>query len=207
MVCMEFKPLSTHPLFMDLTGKRYGRWLVLGFLGRTKQNGAFKWWCRCDCGIERHVTGDSLAGGRSVSCGCLVHEKRTEEDFKTRNRLYQKKYREKNKEIRAAKLKEWRSKSPEKRYAYNRDYHYRKKYGISHSEAEALLESQNGRCLICNDEINLGGTGGPCIDHNHETHEVRGILCRPCNHGLGCFQEKEEIMLSAIAYLKRRGIR
>lgn len=201
---MEHQPLSTHPLFLDLTGKQYGRLLVLGFLGRQSQKyGKFKWWCRCDCGVERSVVGETLANGKTTSCGCRIHEKKTTETFQEQNKRYQKKYRAKNREARAEKLRDWRSKRADHVYAQSRDYAYRFKYGITYAQAEVLLASQGGCCQICGDEIKLGGTGGAVVDHDHDTGVVRGILCKPCNVGLGFLRDNEAILLSAIAYIKK----
>ena len=60
-------PRGGHNL-IDLTGKRFGRWLVLR-LSHTDRM-AF-WLCRCDCGTEKPVAGSELRKGRSLSCGCL----------------------------------------------------------------------------------------------------------------------------------------
>lgn len=57
------------PALIDVTGQRFGRWLVLG-RGDHK-----RWRCRCECGLERAVAGDHLRGGRSRSCGCLKLER------------------------------------------------------------------------------------------------------------------------------------
>lgn len=50
---------------IDLTGQKFNRWTVLSYEG----NG--KWNCRCDCGTEKIVSGDSLKRGQSKSCGCF----------------------------------------------------------------------------------------------------------------------------------------
>jgi hypothetical protein len=56
--------------FVDLTGQRFGRWVVIGrYPGNSKQN-RVQWACKCDCGYRRAVTGDSLVSGKSQSCGC-----------------------------------------------------------------------------------------------------------------------------------------
>lgn len=57
---------------IDLTGQRFGRWLVLAF--DHAQSATF-WQCRCDCGTARTVSGDSLRRGRSTNCGCFAREK------------------------------------------------------------------------------------------------------------------------------------
>ncbi len=60
--------------FVDYTGQRYGRWIVLSFIGNNYR-GDRLWLCRCDCGIERVVKGGILRSGESQSCGCLNKEK------------------------------------------------------------------------------------------------------------------------------------
>lgn len=55
----------------DITGQRFGRWLVVAF---NRSAAAPLWDCRCDCGTVRVVSGDSLRRGRSQSCGCLARE-------------------------------------------------------------------------------------------------------------------------------------
>lgn len=59
---------------IDLIGKRFGRLLVLSRVDKTN-NGNYKWLCKCDCGNEKEILGDSLNSGRTQSCGCLHKEK------------------------------------------------------------------------------------------------------------------------------------
>jgi hypothetical protein len=61
--------MATKRMPEDLTGRRYGRWLVLSFSHRKKSTSY--WLCRCDCGTERVVIGTSLNYGSSRCCGCL----------------------------------------------------------------------------------------------------------------------------------------
>jgi len=66
---------------IDLTGQRFGRWLVLGRerLPKPLAGGtAYGWRCRCDCGSERVIDRSSLVSGRSKSCGCDRSEKAAE---------------------------------------------------------------------------------------------------------------------------------
>lgn len=59
-------------------------------------------------------------------------------------------------------------------------------YGITLAEYDQMIETQNGVCAICGD-INPGGRR-LCVDHNHKTGEVRGLLCIKCNGWLGKFE-------------------
>ena len=63
--------------FVDLTGKRFGRWTVIGRAESRMSAGkpVVFWKCKCDCGTERDVSGNSLRCGLSESCGCLHKEK------------------------------------------------------------------------------------------------------------------------------------
>lgn len=58
---------------IDLTGKRYGRLIVVGEEGKDKA-GHLKWQCKCDCGNMTVVSGTNLKSGRIKSCGCLLAE-------------------------------------------------------------------------------------------------------------------------------------
>ena len=76
--------------FIDLTGQRFGRWLVIKREGSDKYNNA-TWFCRCDCGTERVCSGNDLRQGKSRSCGCLKIDttiKRSTKNNKRYSRLY-----------------------------------------------------------------------------------------------------------------------
>lgn len=59
--------------FVDLTGKRFGRLVVIS---REKNNkrGKALWKCKCDCGNETIVLASRLRNGKTKSCGCLRSE-------------------------------------------------------------------------------------------------------------------------------------
>lgn len=61
------------PSNRQLTGERFGRWLVCEPAERDG-NMALRWWCVCDCGHRTRVHQSSLVTGISVSCGCLRDE-------------------------------------------------------------------------------------------------------------------------------------
>lgn len=59
---------------VDLTGKRFGRLVVICREGNMGKHPA--WRCVCDCGSETLVRGDHLREGATQSCRCLENEKR-----------------------------------------------------------------------------------------------------------------------------------
>lgn len=64
---------STPVNFRDRTGERYGRLVVIGRADNA--GGRTTWLCRCDCGGEKVVRGESLHAGLTQSCGCLRRER------------------------------------------------------------------------------------------------------------------------------------
>lgn len=84
------------------------------------------------------------------------------------------------------------------------DAQLRYKYGISLAEYDQLLAEQNNGCAICAKTPEQNGRR-LAVDHNHETGEVRGLLCSPCNQGIGLLQDNPAVVSKAAAYLMERG--
>jgi hypothetical protein len=68
---------------------------------------------------------------------------------------------------------------------------------ITYEEYLAKYEKLNGCCEICNIKLD-----SLCVDHNHTTGSIRGLLCTACNLGIEHFKESEQNMNSAIKYLQ-----
>jgi hypothetical protein len=83
-----------------------------------------------------------------------------------------------------------------------KDSHLKRTYGISLKDYNHKLVEQKHCCYICGiDELSV--KKGLVVDHNHNTGDVRGLLCGKCNSGLGFFNDKEELLLQAAEYLKK----
>jgi hypothetical protein len=76
-------------------------------------------------------------------------------------------------------------------------------YGITVQEYDLLLNKQDNQCAICGTEACMTGRVF-AVDHNHDTGEVRGLLCGKCNIGLGQFSDNPALLVRAAAYLERR---
>jgi len=82
------------------------------------------------------------------------------------------------------------------------------RYKITIPERDKMLSDQGGLCLICSRPINFDRTAGSKdttanIDHCHSTGKVRGILCWPCNVGIGKLQDNPKYLRIAAEYIER----
>jgi len=133
---------------------------------------------------------------------------------------------EENKEDRIKQVKNWQEDNKEhlqeyrdgrkeeaKRYnAQNKDKQRNKRlyntYGITEKEYDDMVREQDNKCAICeNPESKLNDNGYPmrlCVDHDHITGQVRGLLCNKCNLGIGYLRSDEgtDILLNAVCYIE-----
>jgi len=91
----------------------------------------------------------------------------------------------------------WCKNNPEKDYRFKRHNALKSKYGVSLLEYEKMCLEQGGACGICF-KIPKHALA---VDHNHLTGEIRGLLCRNCNTGIGLLMDSIENLASAQAYL------
>lgn len=77
-----------------------------------------------------------------------------------------------------------------------------KRSGINLTKPEVIAKivEQGYKCDLCETDIDEKNFHQ---DHNHQTGQLRGVLCRKCNLGLGHFEDDIEVLEMAIAYLER----
>jgi hypothetical protein len=73
--------------------------------------------------------------------------------------------------------------------------HLFRTYGLTQDHYLTMLEYQNHLCACCKIRPPR------YVDHNHETGEVRGLLCQPCNTALGFVMESEALIDRLKEYL------
>lgn len=81
-----------------------------------------------------------------------------------------------------------------------REGHLRRTYGIGIQEYDKMLTDQGGRCFICQRPEEVFSTR-LAVDHDHNTGEIRGLLCSHCNHRVIGRHRNPEILLRAGTYL------
>ena len=82
------------------------------------------------------------------------------------------------------------------------DKHYKRTYGISLKDYDKMFQEQGGVCKICNLPGKHKLHDRLCVDHDHITGKVRGLLCDSCNRGIGYLKDDERILQQAIEYLR-----
>ncbi len=114
---------------------------------------------------------------------------------KAKLKAYAKAHRQANAERFRRVARAWRKKNRARVIANKRKL----RYGITAEQTAAMLRRQKGRCAICRIDVAVKFH----IDHCHLTKKVRGILCGPCNQGLGMFYDDAVALANAIKYLRR----
>ena len=115
------------------------------------------------CKKRKSLTAFSLRGGSDTEtrrswCRVCVNVRARQYEKTPKRRVRVKQY--------------WKSKKGRKvrRNAYFKSY-----YNITIAQRDAMEHTQEGRCFICEQCKPLE------VDHNHETNEVRKLLCHKCN--------------------------
>jgi hypothetical protein len=82
-------------------------------------------------------------------------------------------------------------------------------YGLTPKQHIELIKSCDNKCQICGNKPEDIPTLPSnhkhlCVDHDHSTGVVRGLLCHHCNTGLGQFKDNPEFLKNAVKYLIER---
>lgn len=89
--------------------------------------------------------------------------------------------------------------------AYAWIWHLRNRYGITQADVDAMAKAQDGKCATCPSILGAPDAKGRptrvCVDHDHVTRQVRGLLCDPCNKGIGHLGDDSGRLRAAADYL------
>ena len=88
---------------------------------------------------------------------------------------------------------------------WRRNYSYKRKYGITLDEFNERSEAQDHKCAICKVDAIHVEHGYLCVDHDHDSGEVRELLCKKCNHAIGLLMDSSTFCDAAGSYLRKHG--
>ena len=108
----------------------------------------------------------------------------------------------KNKDKTRAAALRYRARHPARVAALTHARYVKSKYGIDAAAYKMLTLAQEGRCAIClrSEPVIYKNW---CVDHDHITGKVRGLLCSYCNSALGLMGDASETLRRAADYLDR----
>jgi hypothetical protein len=174
------------PAFKNLSGQKFGRLQVIE--RAPNQGNRTRWRVVCDCGTEKLVQANHLTSGRQVSCGCNRNEQSRKLGRNVKHGYF--------------------TAESIRRYG-GRPKHLWYKYSLSIEKFQKLVDAQGGVCAIC------GQVPAPdqwVVDHDHACCNrsqtcggcIRGLLCGPCNQGLGFFEDDAARLTAAATYVRLR---
>lgn len=162
-----------------------------------------------NCGnCIRDVGYGSRHGRHCVECSKIYlrqyHKKKTESGEA-------KQYRKERQPIATQQMREWRQANPDKAKEVakksnnkrqmtgkRRKYDLARRYDLTVEQFGQMNIKQGHACAICH----VLWVKAPQVDHDHNTGEVRGLLCGTCNRMIGLANDDMTLLRSAVRYLK-----
>jgi len=131
--------------------------------------------------------------------------KRSKEDYwknpKKVNAAHREYYRTHTTQVRAAQAAYEKT---AKGHFTKRKAHLKRSFGITPADYLSMLIDHDGECQICRQPHTPSNL--LCVDHDHETDQVRGLLCDHCNSALGFVEEDKQILSAMAAYIDRHNV-
>lgn len=142
-----------------------------------------KAWCR---GCQARV---SIVPKGKGKWRCAKAERITNDAYRAKDGVVENK---------ARYAREWNAKN-------GRAWRMERTFGITVEDYDKMLADQGGICAICGGPPRgSGGANGFFhVDHCHDTGAVRGLLCGPCNVGIGALGDDIKRVARALEYLRR----
>ncbi len=151
--------------------------------------------CEGPCGLELEMGsfGPNKKYKDKTSRVCLDCKREKEKRWNNHSPKYRREWR-----------RAWKIKDPE---AYEKnEFKFRmRKYGLTAQQYEEMVVAQNGRCAVCLQPPAATNSKNQrlFVDHDHDTNEVRGLLCHGCNATLGLMRDRHDWLVRASLYLQK----
>ena len=146
------------------------------------------------CKIEQDTSNFYKSKKDGLMYSCKSCSRKNKDEWNKNNPEKTKIQNRKSDKVRSIKIKE-----DPIRYRKYREIQVKNKYGISMEDYDKMFLSQNSVCAICKSST----INALCVDHNHETGQIRGLLCHRCNLVIGNAKENINTLLETITYLQK----
>lgn len=160
----------------------------------------------CKCKIPKELNDfhkwKNSKDGHAVTCKqccAIAHQLRYQKADKEQRKLKNKEYYQTNKERILTQGKQYRDST--KGTKSSRKQHFKQRYNIGLEVVDELLLDCDYRCEICGDHKDDTPKQVLCVDHDHHTGKIRGMLCFNCNTGIGQLKDDTDIIQRALNYL------
>lgn len=124
------------------------------------------------------------------------------ETRRAKGREYSRKWDAANREKNRTRAKRWKENNP----GSWRKAMYKRRYGMTVEQYQAMVTLQNGLCYICHRPPTGRRAEGEQpllhVDHDHNTGAIRRLLCSKCNQAIGLMDDSPDRLLAAAAYLE-----
>jgi len=104
-------------------------------------------------------------------------------------------------------MRKWRRENTARQKQIQRKSQLWKNYSLTQEEYEKMFRAQQGKCAICG---RLGGGTSKeyplDVEHCHLTGKIRGLVCSPCNLGLGHFDDDPARLRAAADFVEEKSI-
>ena len=158
--------------------------------------------CECFDTDQNMTTPEKLEYHRKWRFSHQENIQRYRKNTKEKRRVWSGKWRESHKDKYREWIQKWRVDNPERTREIDEKATLKKRYGVTPEDYARMLEERGGCCEIC------GRSGADCkrnlcIDHDHLTGNLRGLLCVKCNLGIGYFGDNTTLLENAKYYLTK----
>lgn len=130
----------------------------------------------------------------------LAAKKAADPEWHERYKARLRAYYQRDPADRVAKVADWRKRNPGRRSGEHRKH----RYLLNREDYDRMVAEQHGLCAICKQPPSGKPPMGVLhVDHDHETGDVRELLCHKCNKALGGFRDDPTLVMTAAFYLTK----
>lgn len=112
------------------------------------------------------------------------------------------KFKEKSAQYSYSWRQRFKETDPEGYKAFLKNSNLMRMFGITLDDYNQMFENQRGCCAICGTHQSEL-SDALAVDHDHETGDVRELLCGFCNRALGNVRENPDILVEMLKYIER----